>query len=224
MSYNSQYCEGMCNKRHGQIDLRIKEVMIYLLIIFILILSACNLPIQKEITNEQAQISITYKQAVNGYKVKVGCVSDGTYWNTASFYLNDTLRFSVEGWVDAKLFEMELKHDTIIDYIHKSADFLSAESPFYFTDIDFDGEDEFVVNLYKYGTYGSNLYVVYETDFELRKDEPFTCLQNEQCIFDSINKTITIAGKDTAYIYQGKGGHFELLENNKITYLNNGIN
>jgi hypothetical protein len=179
----------------------------------VLILSACSQTKQKGITNEQ--IFITYKQSVNGYNVKVSCISDGTDWNTASFYLNDTLRFSVEGWVDARLYGMELNHDTVIDYILKSADYLSDESPFYFTDIDFDGEDEFVVNLYKYGTYGSNLYAVYEPDFTLRKDEPFIYLQNEQCVFDSINKTITIAGKDTAYIYQGIGEHFELLENEK---------
>ena len=182
--------------------------MKYLLIICISILSACSQTKQKEVSYEQ--IFITYKQPVNGYKVKVGCISDGTDWNTASFYLNDTLRFTVEGWVDAKLYGMELKHDTVIDYIPKSADYLSDESPFYFTDIDFDGEDEFVVNLYKFGTYGSNLYAVYEADFKLRKDEPFIYLQNEQCVFDSINKTITIAGKDTAFIYQGKGEHFEL--------------
>lgn len=179
----------------------------------ILILSAYNQTKQK--VNEQPEIFITYKQPVNGYSVKVACVSDGTDWNTASFYLNDTLRFTVEGWVDAKLYGMELKHDTVIDYTPKSTDYLSDESPFYFTDIDFDGEDEFVVNLYKYGTYGSNLYAVYEADFKLRKDEPFIYLQNEQCVFDSINKTITIAGKDSAFIYQGKGEHFELLENAK---------
>ena len=187
--------------------------MKYLLIICISILSACSQTKQKEVSYEQ--IFITYKQPVNGYKVKVGCISDGTDWNTASFYINDTLRFTVEGWADARLYE--LKHDTVIDYIPKRADevYLSEKSPFFFSDVDFDGEDEFVVNLYKYGTYGSNLYAVYEPDFKLRKDEPFIYLQNEQCVFDSINKTITIAGKDTAYIYQGIGEHFELLENDK---------
>lgn len=193
--------------------------MIYLRIIFILVLFAYNQPNQKKINKEQPQIFITYKQAVNGYKVKVGCISDNMYWNTASFYLNDTLRFSVKGWADAKLFGMDLKHDTIIDYTRKSADYLSAESPFYFTDIDFDGEDEFVVNLYKNGTYDSNLYVVYEKNFELRKDEPFTYLQNERSVFDSINKTITIAGKDTVYIYQGEGEHFKLIEKIKATFI-----
>lgn len=176
----------------------------------LLALSACNQT--KQTVNEQPQIFITYKQPINGYSVKVACVSDGTDWNTASFYMNDTLRFTVEGWVDTKLYGMELKHDTVIDYTPKSADYLSGESPFYFTDIDFDGEDEFVVNLYKYGTYGSNLYVVYEPNFELRTDEPFIYLQNEQCVFDSINKTITIAGKDTAFIYQDKGEDFALIK------------
>lgn len=187
--------------------------MKHILIVCVLILSACSQTKQK--VKEQPQIFITYKQPINGYKVKVGCISDGTEWNTASFYINDTLRFTVEGWADARLYE--LKHDTVIDYIPKRADevYLSEKSPFFFSDVDFDREDEFVVNLYKYGTYGSNLYAVYEPDFKLRKDEPFIYLQNEQCVFDSINKKITIAGKDTAYIYQGIGEHFELLENDK---------
>lgn len=188
--------------------------MKHILIVCVLILSACSQTKQK--VKEQPQIFITYKQPINGYnKVKVGCISDGTEWNTASFYINDTLRFTVEGWADARLYE--LKHDTVIDYIPKRADevYLSEKSPFFFSDVDFDGEDEFVVNLYEYGTYGSNLYAVYEPDFTLRTDEPFVYIQNEQCVFDSINKTITIAGKDTAYIYQGIGEHFELLENDK---------
>lgn len=100
----------------------------------------------------------------------------------------------------------------MIDYIPKRADevYLSEKSPFFFSDVDFDGEDEFLVNLYKYGTYGSNLYAVYEPDFKLRTDEPFIYLQNEQCVFDSINKTITIAGKDTAFTYKGKGEDFKM--------------
>ena len=104
--------------------------MKYLLIICISILSACSQTKQKGITNEQ--IFITYKQPVNGYKVKVGCISDGTDWNTASFYLNDTLRFTVEGWADARLYE--LKHDTVIDYIPKRADevYLSEKSTILF--------------------------------------------------------------------------------------------
>ena len=176
----------------------------------LLTLSACKQTKQK--INERPHIFITYKQPIHGYSVKVACVSDDTDWNTASFYMNDTLRFTVEGWADAKLYGMELKHDTVIDYTPKRADevYLSEKSPFFYSDVDFDGEDEFIVNLYEYGTYGSNLYAVYERDFELRTDEPFIYLQNEQCAFDSINKTITIAGKDTAFTYQGKGDDFKL--------------
>ncbi len=68
----------------------------------LLALSACSQT--KQGINEHPQIFITYKQSIKGYNVKVGCISDGTNWNTASFYLNDTLRFTFEGLVDAKLY------------------------------------------------------------------------------------------------------------------------
>ena len=156
---------------------------------------------------------IIYKQPINGYKVKVAWQQDKEFGEKAYFYFNDTLRFTVEGWADARL--KELQYDTLIDYIPKRADevYLSEKSPFFYSDVDFDGEDEFIVNLYEYGTYGSNLYAVYERDFELRTDEPFIYLQNEQCVFDSINKTITIAGKDTAFTYRVTGGYVKQLDN-----------
>ena len=179
-----------------------KQILI--IIACILTLSACNQTKQKEAINEQPQIFITYKQPVNGYRVKVGCVSDGMEWNTASFYLNDTCRFIVEGWVDGRLFETSLKQDTVIDYIPKLADetYLSIKSPFFFSDVDFDGKDEFLVNLYRYGTYGSNLYAVYEPeqDFRLKTEVPFTELMSEQCVFDEQTKSITLAGKDDTLI------------------------
>ena len=128
-------------------NLGIKMKIFLSVLLLGLILSTCCQPKQK--VNEQPHVFITYKQPINEYSVKVACVSDDTAWNTASFYLNDTLRFTVEGWVDAKLYEMELKHDTVIDYTPKSADYLSNEAPFYFIDVDFDGEDEFLVLIQK---------------------------------------------------------------------------
>lgn len=173
--------------------------------------------------NKDSSILITYKQPVNGYKVKVVWVQNREYGKTADFYLNDTLRFTVEGWIDVRLYDDYMangtifSNDTILDYIPKKADevYWSDRSPFFFSDVDFDGEDEFLVNLYDWGTYGSSLYTVYEPKkgFELKDELPFNCLQSEQCVFDEANKTIAIAGYDfTYFIYQKEESGFELIE------------
>lgn len=160
--------------------------------------------------NADKYVFITYRQPLNGYRVKVRVRKN----NKSDFFLNDKMRFTIEGWGDARLFgqydEMVITRDTVLDYVPKKSDepYLSDRSPFYFSDIDFDGEEEFIVNLYKYGTYGSNLYAVFERGFKMRKDAPFIYLQNEQTVFDAANKTIDIAGKDTNYTYQGAGDKF----------------
>ena len=74
----------------------------------------------------------------------------------------------------------------------ESEEYLSDDSPFFFSDIDFDGEDEFVINRYKSGSRESNAYDVYDVTsygYFIRKTEvPFTELENGQCKFDSKNK------------------------------------
>lgn len=48
--------------------------MKYILIICVLILSACSQTKQKEVDNDHLkQVFITYSQPVNGYKVSVAC-------------------------------------------------------------------------------------------------------------------------------------------------------
>ena len=63
----------------------------------------------------------------------------------------------------------------------------------YFADIDFDGEDELIINSYKSGDRGANLYYAYDiNDFQaVRKvAAPFNKLQNGLTSFDTKKKTI----------------------------------
>ena len=77
-----------------------------------------------------------------------------------------------------------------MDYTAKleSEEYLSDDSPFFFSDVDFDGEEEFVINRYKSGSRDSNAYDVYDVTpygYFIRKTEiPFTELENGQCKFD----------------------------------------
>ena len=92
---------------------------------------------------------------------------------------------------------------------------------FFFSDVDFDGEEEFIINRYKSGSRDSNTYDVYDVSpygyFIQKTEAPFTELENGQCKFDSENKTITIYGSNgwnnaIRHIYQLKGREFELIQ------------
>ena len=88
-------------------------------------------------------------------------------------------------------------------------------------DVDFDGEDEFIINRYKSGSRDSNAYDVYDVSpygyFIQKTEVPFTELENGQCKFDSENKTITVLGSNgwnntINHTYQLKDGKFELVK------------
>ena len=100
-------------------------------------------------------------------------------------------------------------------------EYLSDDSPFFFSDVDFDGEDEFIINRYKSGSRESNAYDVYDVSpygyFMQKTEVPFTELENGQCKFDSENKTITVYGSNgwnnpINHTYQLKDRKFELVQ------------
>ena len=110
-----------------------------------------------------------------------------------------------------------------MDYTAKleSEEYLSDDSPFFFSDVDFDGEDEFIINRYKSGSRDSNAYDVYDVSpygyFIQKTEAPFTELENGQCKFDSENKTITVFGSNgwnnpINHTYQLKDRKFELVQ------------
>ena len=164
----------------------------------------------------QPRIFIKYKQPVNGYTVKIMWFQYGEIGN-ALFHLekNGKVHYLfVEKWSDKFLYDkycndnVKYPNDTIIElnYIPKldSEKYLSDNSPFFFSDIDFDGKDEFIINRFKGGSKGSNAYDVYKVgmnEITLMSESPFTELENGHCEFSSINKTVTIHKHDGAYHY-----------------------
>lgn len=177
----------------------------------------------------QPHIYIKYKQPINGYTVKVMWLQDSEVGN-ALFCLEKQgvqYYYFAEKWTDKILYDKgnTYPNNTVIelDYTAKleSEEYLSDDSPFFFSDVDFDEEDEFIINRYKSGSRDSNAYDVYDVTlygYFIRKTEvPFTELENGQCKFDSKNKVITILGSngwnsiinDT---YQLKGEKFELVK------------
>ena len=176
----------------------------------------------------QPRIFIKYKQPVNGYDVTVVCLPyNYTYdkernteiWGNAllCFEKKDS-RFYIynESFSDSVLYyvnEQEVRDNMILelDYLPKSKnEYLSHNSPFFFSDVDFDGEEELIINNWKCGIRHCNTYDVYKiTNNEVKQltEAPFVNptgkISNYNSEFDSVNKTITIHKRTRSTYYGG---------------------
>ena len=176
----------------------------------------------------QPRIFIKYKQPVNGYDVTVVCLPyNYTYdkernteiWGNAllCFEKKDS-RFYIynESFSDSVLYyvnEQEVRDNMILelDYLPKSTKgYLSHNSPFFFSDVDFDGEEELIINNWKCGIRHCNTYDVYKitnNDVKQLTEAPFVNptgkISNYNSEFDSVNKTITIHKRIGSAYYGG---------------------
>ena len=171
-------------------------------------------------------VYIKYKQQVGGYDVSAICVVDTIYngefysWHNPTsinghgfiHFKNDEHEFVVENplFSDGNLSQNKqpLKNGMLIetDYIpFKPANdtlnnmlFDSSQSPFFFFDIDFDGEKELIVTLWEGMCYhGHNAYTAYKMPVENdcfvlspMQGEPFDEL-NDYTRIDTVKKEIT---------------------------------
>lgn len=174
------------------------------------------------------RIFIKYKQPVNGYDVTVMCFPyNYTYdkereieiWGNALLYFEkEDSRFCIynKSFSDSVLYyvnEQEVRDNMILelDYLPKSTkDYLSHNSPFFFSDVDFDGEEELIINNWRCGTRHCNTYDVYKiTNNEVKQltEAPFVNptgkISNYNSDFDSVNKTITIHKRTGSAYYGG---------------------
>lgn len=126
------------------------------------------------------RVFIKYKQPVNGYAVTVMCLPynytydkemDTEIWGNALIcFEKDDSRFYVfnDSFSDSILYyanEIEPINNMKLelDYLPKSAnEYLSHNSPFFFSDVDFDGEEELIINNWRCGIRYCNTYDVYK--------------------------------------------------------------
>lgn len=114
----------------------------------------------------------------------------------------------------------------------RDKEFLSGNAPFFFQDVNFDGEAELLITNWRLGDRGLyHTYDVYKVRDSLvihLKDEPFINptgkLNNHNTEFDSIKKQIIIHCYDgmyhlASYTYELKSNQFKLIE--KKEYWNN---
>ena len=120
------------------------------------------------VQRNEAPIHVIYNQRCNGYCVSMDFMKDGEgdNWGSATFtFQKPQNSFSVH--CDMFVLPMEAVEndiDTIwLDYVAPAPDeYLSDKSPFYFKDMDFDGEEELVITGSHCSWYGSNQYDVFK--------------------------------------------------------------
>lgn len=165
----------------------------------------------------QQRIFITYNQPVNGYAVTVMCLPynytydkerDTEIWGNALIcFEKDDSKFHIfnDSFSDSILYYVNEVEPTNnmkleLDYLPKSAnEYLSHNSPFFFSDVDFDGEEELIINNWRCGIRYCNTYDVYKittNGTELLTEPPFVNptgkISDYNTEFDSISKTITV--------------------------------
>lgn len=161
----------------------------------------------------KSRIFIKYRQTVNGYTVKVMCMLYNSpydkervceIWGEALLYFEkEDSKFCVynESFSDSILYYENKREPKdgltlILDYLPKKEDeYLSHNSPFFFSDMDFDGEEELVINNWRRGVRYSNTYDVYKINgCQLRQltDIPFYKISNHNTEFNPMDKSITL--------------------------------
>ena len=149
---------------------------------------------------DSTTISLHYRQKVKGYSVKVDFIreyDDLNYGQAILCFSKPCHTFKVycDAFSDEQLISDDtpyvksqkainlssLKAGNIIYLNYKSPkanEYLSAHSPFYFKDMDYDGEEELVINNLEMGSRGYNTYDVFKVfhvEKPLRlKGRPFT--------------------------------------------------
>lgn len=160
------------------------------------------------------RIYIKYKQPVNGYTVRVLWMpytdeSEETSetGNALLYFESESNHFYIQtrSYRDTAVYShTKLKDVDILfwDYTpKKKGEILSQYSPFFFSDVDFDGVDELLINDFYVGPNSYEVYKVHPYYAEIVKEKPFDNLQGGITQFDIKNKTITKHYADGPVVY-----------------------
>ena len=181
-------------------------------------LMSCSFQRDKEHTEEYIYVHVNYKQKVNGYNVSVKIITDSLHEEYFSdiasrkaiiCFKKDYQELIIQnpsyadnnliGNIDLRKNGAFVETDYIPFEMGKNNTFNGNKSPFFFFDVDFDGEQELVVCLWEeMGYRGYHAYQAYETNvgsgthqLTPMQEAPFNEL-NDYTEFNSINKTICI--------------------------------
>lgn len=163
------------------------------------------------------RVYIKYKQPVNGYTVKVlwmPYTDENGYTaetgNAILYFENEDNHFYIQTkcYRDTAVYShTHLEDGDVLFWNYtpkKKGEILSQYSPFFFSDVNFDGEKELLINDYNGGSRGSNSYEVYKIHpyyADIIKEAPFANLENGQTEFDPKEETIKLHLNFSAFEY-----------------------
>ena len=181
-----------------------------------------NIALSHKTDTVSQSITLMYKRPVNGYNVSVEwlgaeIIDDDLAFGKVliHFKKNDGTGFSVYhfGYWDEGLRVSDIKtrsNKTIeLEYIPKDDMYLATRSPFYFADMDFDGQDELVVVGWKGGRQYAHTYDVYDiSDYyaDKKTTPPFDNVELDITTFNPKKKQIIHSHvnlfRSEEYVYQ----------------------
>ena len=175
--------------------------------------------------DDDALVHFRYSQPINGYTVTIDWQS-GTEEAELNFTKGGT-SFSVMSYsFDPQMFDYPTDGTHIqLRYKPKpQGRMLYDKEPFFFSDVDFDGTNELLVQEPLAGTRGTNLYHVYELDGSERTDKPLDALC-DMTTFNASEKSITqeeyygvILGSNYLKYRRQRDGSFALTDSTHIDY------
>ena len=181
-----------------------------------------NIALNHKTDTVSQSITLMYKRPVNGYNVSVEwlgaeIIDDDLAFGKVliHFKKNDGTGFTVyhSGYWDEGLKVSDIKskgNKTIeLEYIPKDDMYLATRSPFYFADMDFDGQDELVVVGWKGGRQYAHTYDVYDiSDYyaDKKTTPPFDNVELDITTLDPKKKQIIHSYvnlfRSEEYVYQ----------------------
>ena len=206
-------------------------------------LMSCSFQRDKEHTKEYIYVHVNYKQKVNGYNVSVKIITDSLHEEYFSdiasrkaiiCFKKDYQELIIQnpsyadnnliGNIDLRKNGAFVETDYIPFEMGKNNTFNGNKSPFFFFDVDFDGEQELVVCLWEeMGHRGHHAYEAYKINTNANccslspmQGKPFSEL-DDYTEFDPIHKTISVPygvglKMEGEKVYGLKDGTFALIE------------
>lgn len=156
---------------------------------------------------EYPKVFIEYNQDVNGYKINVEFLSychvnelSEIGYAIIHFTHNSGHEFYVtsQHYSDVHLYRHEYvvrdNEHIKLDYFVKDDEYLPSKSPFYFSDMDFDGKEELIIVNWISGGKGGHSYDIYDIDDSYnvikKTSPPFDDIQQYFSTFDKQSQTI----------------------------------
>lgn len=194
------------------------------LLILLFVFSSCAMHQGRKDTyhvaqNHQDSIIVHYKQKVDDYNVMMKIHGYGTPYCSVDFFFKDSKggSISILG-IDDYVFSYD--EESMLDAgetewiypIPEDGDLLTHECPFFFFDIDYDGEKDIFINLKLSGIRGNDLYCVYDKNGAIKDLPPI----ESNTVINGEARTIS-----TRFDYGLLGAVYTVhsFDNNRRTYI-----